>query len=70
MLLPESTEEVAIHAEAIAYDDLIAALPDGKALQLLSRIEEEEIPAGKIPALVLRSARPATMSLFPPAPPS
>lgn len=70
MLLPESTEEVAIHAEAIGYDDLIAGLPDGRALHLLQRIENEDIPMGKILPLVLRGARLATLSLSPPAPPS
>lgn len=71
MLLPDfSTEEVALHAQAIGYDDLIASLRDGEALRLLARIEEEDIPPAKIPALVLRSGRLATLSLSPPAPPS
>lgn len=71
MLLPDPpTEEVAIYAEAIAHDDLIASLRDGEALRLLRRIEDEDIPAGKIPALVLRGARLATLSLSPPTPPS
>lgn len=72
MLLPPEmpTEEVAIYAEAIGYDDLIASLRDGEALRLLQRIENEDIPIGKIPALVLRGARLATLSLSPPAPPS
>lgn len=70
LLHPESTEEVAIHAEAIGYDDLIASLRDGEALRLLSRIENEDIPIGKILPLVLRGARLATLSLSPPAPPS
>ena len=70
MLLPDPTEEVAIYAEAIGLDDLIAGLPDGRALHLLQRIEEEEIPMGKILPLVLRGARLATLSLSPPAPPS
>ena len=68
MLRPESTEEVAIHAEAIGYDDLIASLRDGEALRLLRRIEEENIPLAKIPDLVLRGARVATLSLSPPSP--
>jgi hypothetical protein len=72
VLLPpdSSTEEVAIYAEAIAHDELIASLRDGEALRLLRRIEEEDIPIGKILPLVLRGARLATLSLSPPAPPS
>ena len=70
MLLPESTEEVAIHSEAIGYDDLIASLRDGEALRLLSRIENEDIPIGKILPLMLRSGRLATLSLSPPPQPS
>lgn len=71
MLHPDlPSEEVAIHAEAIAHDDLIAGLRDGEALRLLCRIEDEGIPLGKIPAMVLRGARLATLSLSPPAPPS
>ena len=69
MLLPDfSTEEVALHAQAIGYDDLIASLRDGEALRLLARIEEENIPLAKIPDLVLRGARLATLSLSPPSP--
>lgn len=71
LLHPDSsTEEVAVYAEAISHDDLIASLRDGEALRLLGRIEEEDIPPAKIPALVLRSGRLATLSLSPPAPPS
>lgn len=72
MLLPPDfpSEEVAIYAEAIAHDDLIASLRDGEALRLLCRIEDEDIPIGKIPALVLRGARLATLSLPPPPQPS
>ena len=72
MLLPPDfpSEEVAVYAEAISHDDLIASLRDGEALRLLSRIENEDIPPAKISALVLRSGRLATLSLSPPAPPS
>ena len=72
MLLPPDfpSEEVAVYAEAISHDDLIASLRDGEALRLLSRIEDEDVPVGKILPLVLRGARLATLSLSPPAPPS
>ena len=71
LLHPDSsTEEVAVYAEAISHDDLIASLRDGEALRLLSRIENEDIPIGKILPLVLRGARLATLSLSPPPQPS
>lgn len=69
MLLPENTEEIALHA-ALQADDLIASLAPGEALRLLRQIEDTDVHLSEIHRLVARSARLASISLSPPPGPS
>ena len=69
MLLPENTEEIALHA-ALQADDLIASLAPGEALRLLRQIEDTDVHLSEIHRLVARSARLESISLSPPPGPS
>lgn len=71
MLYPDlSTEEVSGYLRSVNHDDLTDSLAPGEAMRLLMRIEEEGTPLERIPLLVARFGRLASLSLSPPPKPS